>query len=81
MNKYKMSYSNGLLSDQTSQPTGQRGKDGLPGVGFKLTSSGDYNMENKKLTNVRNPTNLKDATNWGTAKTHFLNVDGCTHDW
>ena len=33
---------------------GPRGPQGLPGVGFHITSSGDYDIQNKKLTNVRN---------------------------
>ena len=28
------------------------GKDGLPGVGFKLTPSGDFDLQRKRLTNV-----------------------------
>ena len=48
-----MSYSNGLLSDNIANQTeGKQGPQGLPGVGFKLTSSGDFDIQNKKLTNV-----------------------------
>ena len=43
-----MSYTNGLLSDKSYQTANQHGERGLPGVGFKLTDSGDYNMQNKK---------------------------------
>ena len=42
-----MSYSNGLLSDQ-SHKSANKYVQGLPGVGFKLTDTGDYNMQNKK---------------------------------
>ena len=74
-------YSNGLLSKTSNYQTkgGKQGPQGLPGVGFKITPSGDYDIQNKKLVNVDDPVNLKDATNWGTAKTHFLNLDGSTH--
>ena len=43
-----MSYLNGMLSESTSQggKNGKDGKDGLPGVGFKLTSSGDFDLQN-----------------------------------
>ena len=43
-----MSYSNGLLNfkNQTSSQ-GERGK---PGVGFNLTSDGNYDMSKKKVT-------------------------------
>ena len=75
-----MRYSNALLSESRSYQTmGEQGPQGLPGVGFKFTPSGDYDMQNKKLVNVHNPVNLKDALNWGTAKTHFLKLDGSTH--
>ena len=46
-----MSYSNGMLSESTSGG-GKDGKDGLPGVGFKLTSAGDFDLQRKRLTNV-----------------------------
>ena len=35
-----------------SSPPTTQGPQGLPGVGFKLTSSEDYDLENKKCTNV-----------------------------
>ena len=44
-----MSYSNGLLSDQSYQTANKYVQRGLPGVGFKLTDTGDYDMQNKKL--------------------------------
>ena len=48
-----MSYSNGLLSESRSYKTmGEQGPQGLPGVSFKLTPLGDYDMQNKKLVNV-----------------------------
>ena len=37
-----MSYSNGLLSDQSYQTANKYVQRGLPGVGFKLTVMGDY---------------------------------------
>ena len=40
---------------------GKDGKDGLPGVGFKLTSSGDFDLQNKRLTNVAAGTGNSDA--------------------
>ena len=43
-----MSYSNGLL-----ESTSTRIIEGIPGVGFKLTENGNYDMEIKKLTNLK----------------------------
>ena len=58
-----MSYSNGLLSDQSYQTANKYVQKGLPGVGFKLTDTGDYDMQNKKLTNVKSGTDSNDAVN------------------
>ena len=58
-----MSYSNGLLSDQSFQTANKYVQRGLPGVGFKLTDMGDYDMQNKKLTNVKSGTDSNDAVN------------------
>ena len=58
-----MSYSNGLLSDQSYQTANKYVQRGLPSVGFKLTVTGDYDMQNKKLTNVKSGTDSNDAVN------------------
>ena len=58
-----MSYSNGLLSDQSYQTAKKCVQRGLPGVGFKLMVTGDYDMQNKKLTNVKSGTDSNDAVN------------------
>ena len=58
-----MSYSNGLLPDQSYQTANKYGQRGLPGVGFKLMVTGDYDMQNKKLTNVKSGTDSNDAVN------------------
>ena len=50
-----MSYSNRLLPSSTSTNQPQRAP---PGVGFKLTVNGNYDLENKKLVNVEDPTNF-----------------------
>ena len=58
-----MSYSNGLLPDQPYQTANKYVQRGLPGVGFKLAVTGDYDMQNKKLTNVKSGTDSNDAVN------------------
>ena len=58
-----MSYSNGLLPDQSYQTVNKYVQRGLPGVGFKLMVTGDYDMQNKKLTNVKSGTDSNDAVN------------------
>ena len=59
MKRFKMSYSNGMLSESTSFARGKDGKDGLPGVGFKLTPSGDFDLQRKRLTNVAEGTGIR----------------------
>ena len=53
-----MSFYNGILNHDDdiheSSQTGERGPRGIPGEGFKLDSQGDYDIQNKKLTNVKN---------------------------
>ena len=44
-------------------PRGPAGAQGNPGVGFSLTSGGDYDMKNKKLVNCADATANKDAVN------------------
>src|ERR1700684_4114374 len=36
---------------------------GDPGIGFKLTLDNNYDMDNNRLTNVREPGEYKDAVN------------------
>ena len=83
-----MSYSNGLLSDQSYQTVNKYVQKGLPGVGFKLTVTGDYDMQNKKLVNVDEGENNQDVVNKHQLdvglqtkpnKTSVLLLDGTTH--
>ena len=57
-----MSYSNGLLPTSSSTMSQQCGLPGLPGVGFKLTDDGNYDIDGKRLTNVGEQTGDNDAT-------------------
>ena len=59
-----------------------KGVQGAPGVGFNLTSDGNYDMNGKKLTNIGEPTDYKDAaskkyvdTHSGGGKTSLITVD------
>ena len=83
-----MSYSNGLLPDQSYQTVNKYVQRGLPGVGFKLTVTGDYDMQNKKLVNVDEDENNQDVVNKHQLdvglqtkpnKTSVLLLDGTTH--
>ena len=49
------------IFNEHSNNTFAKGIQGAPGVGFNLTSDGDYDMVNKKLRNVGAPINNTDA--------------------
>ena len=57
-----MSFYNGVLNfNESSSGKGERGERGFPGVGFKLDENGNYDIQNKKLVNVKQGTNPNDA--------------------
>ena len=58
-----MSYSNGLVNFKNK--TSGQGERVKPGEGFNLTSDGNYDMVNKKLVNVADGTDPKDAITLG----------------
>ena len=75
-------------SSDTAANTGERGTVGRPGIGFKLTDTGDYDMQNKKLVNVDEGDNNQDVVNKHQLdvglqtkpnKTDVLLLDGTTH--
>ena len=49
-----MSFYNGILNHDDIHGSHQIGPRGLPGIGFKVDAHGNYDIENKKLTNVQN---------------------------
>ena len=60
----------GIFNDHSqNNTTGGSGQPGLPGqkgdpgIGFKLTDNGNFNIDGKLLTNVAGPVNGDDATN------------------
>lgn len=53
-----------------------RGLQGPPGRGFELTVNGNYDIQNKRLCNVRNPSSDTDAVNLKTLKEGCLYSDG-----
>ena len=64
-----MSYSNGLLSSPTKSST--PGPPGPPGIGFKLTGDGNYDIDGKRLTNVADSTDDNDAVNFKSIKKSY----------
>ena len=83
-----MSYSNGLLSDQSYQTENKYEQRASHAIGFKLTDTGDYDMQNKKLVNVDEGENNQDVVNKHQLdvglqtkpnKTDVLLLDGTSH--
>ena len=73
----------GIFNEQSFDHPFSRGIQGAPGVGFSLTADGNYDMNNKKLTNVGAPSANTDAAtkkyvdenSSGSATTSRLTVD------
>ena len=56
-----MGYSNGILESDEKGGSGERGEQGLPGIGFKLTDDGNFDIDGKRLTDVSQPIDSGDA--------------------
>ena len=80
----------GLFNEHSSpsNSAANTGTVGRPGIGFKLTDTGDYDMQNKKLVNVDEGDNNQDVVNKHQLdvglqtkpnKTDVLLLDGTTH--
>ena len=54
-----MSFYNGVLNYNAF--SAEKGDRGLPGIGFKLDGDNNYDMQNKKLVNVKQGTNPNDV--------------------
>ena len=79
MKKYKqlyiyMSYSNGLLQSNSNNIAGIRGRDGKDGAGFKLTSSGDFDINGKVLFNARTNPDADDDDDYDTIKKDYHSI-------
>ena len=54
----------GIFNDEIHTVAGQ-GERGPPGIGFTLTSNGDFDIRKKRLTSVGDPTEASDSTTKG----------------
>ena len=63
-----MSYSNGILSSPSAE--GQPGPPGKPGVGYKLTADGNFDIDTKRLTNLAESVDDNDAVSLKVLKEH-----------
>ena len=65
-----MGYSNGQLESEVNGGKGEKGDPGLPGIGFKLTDDGDFDIDEKRLTDVADSIDDGDAVNLKVLKEH-----------
>ena len=52
----------GLFNDDINVIFTGSGERGPPGIGFALTSNGDFDIKKKRLTDVGSPTEASDST-------------------
>ena len=57
-----MGYSNGQLESEVNGGRGEKGDPSLPGIGFKLTDDGNFDIDEKRLTDLGDPIDDGDAT-------------------
>jgi len=60
-----MGYGNGQVQSSSDSGKAQKGDPGLPGIGFNLTYDGNFDLDGKRLTDVADPTDPKDAATKG----------------
>ena len=53
--------------------SGQPGQKGDPGIGFKLTDDGNFDLDNKQMKNLSGGTDKGDAVNYGQLLEHTEN--------
>ena len=68
-----MSYNNGVPRTNSRNSIGLRG---LPGIGFKLDVNNDYDIQNKKLVNVKEGTNNDDAVTKSQLDSEIAKIPG-----
>ena len=57
-----MGYSNGQLKSELHGGRREKGDPGLPGIGSKLTDDGNFDIDEKRLTDLGDPIDDGDAT-------------------
>ena len=65
-----MGYNNGQLESEVQGGRGEKGDPGLPGIGFKLTDDGDFDIDEKRLTDVADSIDDGDADFFQNHKAH-----------
>ena len=69
----------GIFNDNSQNNAGVSGQPGLPGqkgdpgIGFKLTDDGNFDLDNKQMKNLSGGTDKSDAVNYGQLLEHTEN--------
>ena len=63
---------------ESGQP-GPPGQKGDPGIGFKLTADGNFDLDNKQMKNLSGGTDKSDAVNYGQLLEHTENNENSYH--
>ena len=71
-----MSFYNGILNHDDIHGSGQTGQRGVPGIGFNLDPNNNFDIQNKKLVNVKNGVNGSDAVTKSQLDTKTTLLDG-----
>ena len=76
----------GIFNDNSqNNNTGGSGRPGLPGqkgdpgIGFKLTADGNFDLDNKQIKNLSGGTDKSDAVNYGQLLEHTENNENSYH--
>ena len=68
-----MGHSNGQLEQNQQTGKGEPGPPGLPGIGFRLTDDGNFDIDEKRLTSVSDPIKNNDAATKSYVDNHLGN--------